>query len=60
MIERANIEESKRNVAMNEWLPHKPVIFVGTGGHPGVGECVLDVRVLLIFIFIYINIITRP
>lgn len=60
MIERDNIEESKTNVAMNEWLPHKPVIFVGRGGHLGFGGCVLDVRVLLIFIFIYLNIITRP
>lgn len=60
MVERANIEESKRNVLMNEWLPHKSFIYVGRSGYPGLEGCVLEIRVLWIFIFIYIHIITRP
>ena len=32
MIRRADIEGSKSNVAMNAWLPHKPVIPVGGRG----------------------------
>ena len=31
MIVRADIEKSKSNVAMNAWMPHKPLMLVGVG-----------------------------